>query len=151
MEPWSVLRDTIQQLAFDDDIAKEAAEATGSDRLADQVPWYVEQLKKKAYLEGMAAAINSPWGVDDLRMWREQCRVGDVAFQHLFCTSKGKPMPDWVTEGLPKMYSTLEEIKKLREEVTKLKVGIAEAAKGLEASAQPFDSACVTLRNLLTK
>jgi hypothetical protein len=64
---------------------------------------------------------NSSWAVDDPRMWREQCRVGDVAFQHLFCVSKGKPVPDWVIEGLPQMYHTLSEIKKLREENASLK------------------------------
>lgn len=40
---------------------------------------------------------------------RIQCRVGDVAFQHLFCISKGKPLPDWVVEGLPNMYRLLED------------------------------------------
>jgi hypothetical protein len=60
------------------------------------------------------------WTVDDLRMWKEQCRVGDVAFQHLFCVSKGKPLPDWVVEGLPNMYHTLSEINQLRARLAEL-------------------------------
>jgi hypothetical protein len=36
---------------------------------------------------------NAPWTEYPHLMWREQCRVGDVAFQHLFCISKGKPLP----------------------------------------------------------
>lgn len=53
--------------------------------------------------------MNVKWTESDPRMWREQCRVGDVAFQHLFCTSKGKPLPDWVKAGLPRMYQVLGE------------------------------------------
>lgn len=55
----------------------------------------------------------SPWTVDDPRMWREQGRVGDVAFQHLFCVSKGMTVPDWAIEGLPKMYHLLSKIRDL--------------------------------------
>lgn len=60
------------------------------------------------------------WTVDDPRMWKEQCRVGDVAFQHLFCTSKNKPLPDWVKDGLPKMYHLLSENEKLRTRIKEL-------------------------------
>ena len=60
-------------------------------------------------------ALPEAWTKNDPRMWREQCRVGDVAFQHLFCVSKGKPLPDWVTEGLPKMYQLLGEHARYRE------------------------------------
>lgn len=72
------------------------------------------------------------WNEDDHRMWKTQCQIGDTAFQHLFCTFKGKPMPDWVTERLPKMYSVLEENKKLKKEIERLKAGIVEAVKLLE-------------------
>ena len=49
------------------------------------------------------------WTENDPRMWREQCRVGDVAFQHLFVTINGMPVPDWVKDGLPQMYQLLGE------------------------------------------
>jgi hypothetical protein len=65
---------------------------------------------------------NAPWTIDDPRMWKEQCRVGDVAFQHLFCISKGKPVPTWVNDRLPMMYSTLSEVKRLREELAQAKL-----------------------------
>lgn len=55
------------------------------------------------------------WTADDPRMWREQCRVGDVAFQHLFTTSRGMPAPDWVKDGLPKMYQLLGEHARYKE------------------------------------
>lgn len=63
-----------------------------------------------------------PWTVDDPRMWQHQCRIGDVAFQHLFVTAKadGSPMPDWVVDGLPSMYATLEYIKNLELEIERL-------------------------------
>lgn len=63
----------------------------------------------------------SNWNEDDHRMWKMQCQVGDTAFQHLFCISKGKPMPDWATNRLPKLYSVLEENETLKEENLKLK------------------------------
>ena len=59
----------------------------------------------------------SAWTIDDPRMWREQCRVGDIAFQHLFCTSKNKELPDWVKDGLPDMYHLLSEIEDLKLEL----------------------------------
>ena len=57
------------------------------------------------------------WTVDDPRMWREQCRIGDVAFQHLFCTSKDKPVPDWVRDGLPRMYHLLDSHSAMMDEL----------------------------------
>ena len=54
------------------------------------------------------------WKEEDPRMLREQCRIGDVAFQHLHCTTHGQPIPDWVKEGLPNMYKLLEENLRLR-------------------------------------
>ena len=52
--------------------------------------------------------MNENWTTDDPRMWREQCRISDVAFQSLFATSKGKPLPDWAKEGLPKLTNLIE-------------------------------------------
>ncbi len=57
----------------------------------------------------------NPWAENDPRMWREQCKVGDVAFQHLFCVSKGLPLPDWVKDGLPQMYQLLGDFNRYRE------------------------------------
>lgn len=61
------------------------------------------------------------WKDGDPRMYQEQCRVGDIAFQHLFSVSKGKPLPDWVKEGLPSLYRVLEENEKLRAENQKIR------------------------------
>lgn len=58
----------------------------------------------------------------DILLLKEQCRVGDVAFQHLFCESKGKPLPDWVKDGLPNMYKLLAENERLKVELNREKV-----------------------------
>lgn len=60
------------------------------------------------------------WTVDDPKMWKEQCRVGDIAFQHLFATTHGLPVPDWVTEGLPNVYNLLSVIKQLKQRLEDL-------------------------------
>jgi hypothetical protein len=68
---------------------------------------------------GVCEVFDKPpnWTVDDPRMWKEQCRIGDVAFQHLFVTTHGLPVPDWVTEGLPQVYKLLETIKHLQQQL----------------------------------
>lgn len=63
---------------------------------------------------------NRAWTVNDPRMWREQCRVGNVAFQHLFVTTRGMPVPDWVKEGLPQMYQLLSEHARYREALQRI-------------------------------
>ena len=65
-------------------------------------------------------ALPEAWTVNDPRMWREQCRVGDVAFQHLFVTTRGMPVPDWVNEGLPRMYQLLSEHARYREALQRI-------------------------------
>jgi len=56
-----------------------------------------------------------------IALLKEQCRVGDVAFQQLHCASRGKPVPDWVRKGLPKMYQTLETIAQKDGELQRLR------------------------------
>lgn len=65
-------------------------------------------------------ALPENWTENDPRMWREQCRVGDVAFQHLFVTTRGMSVPDWVTEGLPRMYQLLGEHARYREALQRI-------------------------------
>jgi hypothetical protein len=79
--------------------------------------------------------LTGSWTVDDPRMWKEQCRVGDVAFQHLFCTSKDKPLPNWVIDGLPMMYHTLSEIKRLKTELDSVKEQNDIYHRGLNSGA----------------
>ena len=53
---------------------------------------------------------------DGLGAWTEN----DVAFQHLFVTTRGMPVPDWVTEGLPRMYQLLGEHARYREALQRI-------------------------------
>lgn len=69
------------------------------DNLPEQVDFFIAEISP------LVAEMER-----ELLVQKEQCRVGDVAFQHLFCTSKGKPMPDWVTERLPNLYTMLEQL-----------------------------------------
>ena len=70
---------------------------------------FIEAIQKDAQ-EGM---VSQNWTEDDARMWKEQCRVGDIAFQQLFCTFSGKPVPEWA-KGVDKVYSLLETINDLK-------------------------------------
>jgi cell division protein FtsB len=72
---------------------------------ADLCVWLLEQIDKLEV---------------DKKLLREQCRVGNVAFQHLFTETHGQPQPDWVRDGLPNMYTLLDEIRKLESALAKI-------------------------------
>jgi len=88
----------------------------GVDEAINQ-EWKRHYLEMKSQRDSIAKSGILKWELEDPRMLREQIRVGDVAFQHLLCTSQGQPMPDWVKAGLPNMYTLLEEISRLKAEL----------------------------------
>lgn len=85
------------------------------------------------------------WREDDPRMWREQCRIGDVAFQHLFCTSK-LPLPDWVKNGLPNLYTTLQQLSAQAQEVERLKQEVAHCWGTRDSTFELFGGRTLAIR-----
>lgn len=110
-----------------DAVVKKSCDENGGEFLTEDLLLHARQLEKQRD----QARRDLEDAKRELSLMRTQCRVGDVAFQHLHCTSHGQPIPDWVKEKLPNLYLLLSTNDQLRVRVLELEKALFSCSSEL--------------------